>query len=105
MNSISTVEAIRDLRKIGRCVPHEVYDELFNLFMRNVSEESFYFLTRIVEIIDYKITSFQYMLTPNDDENTRTPVLEMFDLLDGYIFYTEFSWTKEQFPIWTVYAL
>ncbi len=94
---------INDLQSL---LPNYIFQRLLCLLSDYSDDNTFYyFFYHIHEIAMQHESGIQYLLEENDNEHTITPVVELLDLLDGYIIHTEFMWTENQIPGWTIYVL
>lgn len=96
----------KHIEDIQSLLPDYIFRKLLCLLLDYASNNTFYyFFYHIHEIATLHESCVQYLLDETDDEHTMTPVVELLDLLDGYIIHTEFMWTKNQVPGWMIYAL
>lgn len=103
VNEAMLAKHIEDMESL---LPEYIYRKLLFLLLDYASDNKFYyFFYHIHEIAMLHESCIQYLLNETDDEHTITPVVELLDLLDGYIIHTEFIWTKNQVPGWMIYAL
>lgn len=103
VNEAMLAKHIEDMESL---LPEYIYRKLLFLLLDYASDNKFYyFFYHIHEITMQHESCIQYLLKETDDEHTMTPVVELLDLLDGYIIHTEFMWTKNQVPGWMIYAL
>ena len=106
MELLDVTILIDKINALQSLLPDYIHNEVIRLVITYNNNPMFcYFFKQVCEIAEHENSSCSYVLELYDDENTMTPVRELFDLLDGYIIYVEFSWTKEQRPQWMAYAL